>query len=342
MDSVVGGALLGSAVAEATPDAAVGGADSGPQRMPIWIKAIGVHTPPGVPIDKRMQEEVGLSDFDARLFRRMYGFSHVARDPHATETELLVRAIADLPNRDSWLPRVKHVIRARTTRSPSPYPQSALADTMMAVGLTHVPAFSMADQACATGIQALDVAGDLLADEDPEALVLLLAGEKCYGDVGRVMRNMAVLGEATVAVLIGSQGPGSKVLSDCIRTHPLLDTGLLLGPEAMEEFTQTVGPAMFEAASTAVGRMPDSRLPVDGYVAASVNKVATLGMAERMGIDPANVVLSNVAQLGHCFSADVFINLKSGLDEGTIRKGQRVLLSSVGVGSTYGAAVIEV
>lgn len=323
-------------------DSVVGGADAGAARVPIWIQAIGVHTPPGIPIDKKMQEEVGMSDFDARLFRRMYGFSHVARDPDATETQLLVRAIEDLPDRETWLPRVRHVIRARTTRSPSPYPESALTATLAHVGLEAVPAFSMTDQACATGMQALDVAGDLLADEAPDALVLLLAGEKCYGEVGRVMPNMAVLGEATAAVLIGSQGPGSRVLSDCMRTHPLIDTGLLLGAEAMQEFIEIVGPAMFEAAATAVSRLPDARVAVDGYVAASVNKVATLRMAERMGIDPVNVVLSNVAQLGHCFSADVFINLKSGLAEGTIHKGQRVLVTSVGVGSTYGAAVIEV
>lgn len=329
---------------EANPlnDAAVGGEDTGAERVPIWIRAIGVHTPPGVPIDQKMEDDVGLSDFDARLFRRMYGFNQVARDPHASETQLLVRAIEDLPDRETWLPRVRHVIRARTTRSPSPYPDSALHDTLAHVGLASVPAFSMADQACATGIQALDVAGDLLADEDPDALVLLLAGEKCYGEVGRVIRNMAVLGEATAAVLIGSQGPGSRVLSDCVRTHPLSDTGLLLDDTVMEEFIETVGPAMFEAAWTAMQRLPDNRVPVDGYVAASVNKVASLRMADRMGIDPANVVLCNVAQLGHCFSADIFINLKSGLAEGTIRKGQRVLVTSVGVGSTYGAAVIEV
>lgn len=323
-------------------DPVVGGADTGAERVPIWIRDIGVHTPPGVPIDKKMQEEVGMSDFDARLFRRMYGFSHVARDPEATEAELLVRAIEDLPDRESWLPKVRHVIRARTTRSPSPYPESALTVALAEVGLASVPTFSMTDQACATGIQALDVAGDLLADEDPDALVLLLAGEKCYGEVGRVIPNMAVLGEATAAVLIGSQGPGSRVLSDCVRTHPLTDTGLLMGAEAMQEFIEVIGPAMDEAARTAVSRLPDARVPVDGYVAASVNKVATLRMAENLGIDPANVVLSNVAQLGHCFSADVFINLKSGLSEGTIHKGQRVLVTSVGVGSTYGAAVLEV
>lgn len=311
----------------------------------LTIERIGVHRPPGVPIDEAMRVELGMSRFDYKLFRRMFGFDQVARDPAATESELLLRAVRDIPDLDEWLPHVTTVIRARTMRDPSPYPHNALIDVLRGLGLdtSRVNAFSMSDHACATGIRALEVADDLLRNEaDPEARVLLLAGEKCYGKVGRLMQNMAILGEATAAVVLRRGGEGPRVLNHQVETEPQALSDLVLDEATLTEFADMLGSSLERVAHDVIAKTGLVASDIDAYVASIVNRWATLTMAEKFGIARDKVVLSNVADLGHCFSADVFINLASGLQEGILEPGDIALLTSVGVGSSYGAALVQV
>ena len=69
------------------------------------------------------------------------------------------------------------------------------------------PSTALSDRV-ASAMLAIDLAGRLLAaDEDPDALALILAGEKAFTRDAQVLPGISVFGEAAAACLVRSQGP---------------------------------------------------------------------------------------------------------------------------------------
>jgi 3-oxoacyl-[acyl-carrier-protein] synthase-3 len=51
--------------------------------------------------------------------------------------------------------------------------------------------------------------------------------------------------------------------------------------------------------------------------------------------------LDNLADLGHCFGADAFLNYRSASDAGRLKPGDHYVMTAVGLGATFSAMVFE-
>ena len=76
-------------------------------------------------------------------------------------------------------------------------------------------------------------------------------------------------------------------------------------------------------------------------------RAAELGIAtvieaagDKLGLDPEKVVL-NIDRLGNTAAASIPIGLAEAAEDGRLRRGDLVLLSSVGAGMTWGSALIR-
>ncbi|MDF2807909.1 MAG: 3-oxoacyl-ACP synthase, partial [Cellulosimicrobium sp.] len=69
--------------------------------------------------------------------------------------------------------------------------------------------WTLTQHACASALLAVDVAGRLLAaDRDPDALALVLTGEKAFSPGSRLIEGTTIMGEGTAAVLVAADGAG--------------------------------------------------------------------------------------------------------------------------------------
>ena len=59
------------------------------------------------------------------------------------------------------------------------------------------------------------------------------------------------------------------------------------------------------------------------------------------GIERARLWCRNVAKIGHTLAGDNFINLRDAIDDGSVQRGDRLLLFSYGYGAHWTALALE-
>src|SRR6185437_8465442 len=132
----------------------------------------------------------GLTPMQVKVFRRYHKLGEVRRDPGGGLIDLLRAAIAGLEGLRGREKQVRYVVHARTFPSVVPYPLHPVHDLCREFGLAQASAFSVGHHACASGLFALDVVGRLLAaDPDPDALALVVAGEKTFTAEAEILRD---------------------------------------------------------------------------------------------------------------------------------------------------------
>ncbi|MGW3228015.1 3-oxoacyl-[acyl-carrier-protein] synthase III C-terminal domain-containing protein [Kitasatospora sp. NPDC001095] len=306
------------------------------------ISAVASHRPTTVPL-ARLQRDVGMSDGQLRQYERYYGLAEVCREPGEGETRLLQRAVAALAELRGRESDVRYVLQARTMPSPMPYPHTSTAPLLEELGLRHATGFVVSQHACASGLLALDMAGTLLAaDGDPDALALVLAGEKVGSRQSQSIPGVTVMGEATAAVLLSASGTGDRLLGYAAHTHSRFhDQFLMEDPEAAKEFQALYAPALCEVVRAALDQAGCTLDEVALVLPHNVNRLSWVAVCRMLGVPMTRVYLDLVARTGHCFCADPFVNLQQATQEGRLAAGDRYVMTSVGLGATFAAMVLE-
>jgi 3-oxoacyl-[acyl-carrier-protein] synthase-3 len=306
------------------------------------LEAVAVHLPRDtVPIEA-VGERIGLTPRQLRLFRRFHGLDQVRLDPDGTLLDLLGGALDALPELRGREHRVRFVLHARSMPVAAPYPVNPLHQLLDRHGLTGANAFTVTHHACAVGLLAIDLAGRLLSSEpDPDALALVLAGEKTFTRDAQLVPETAIFGEGTAACLVRAEGPRNRVLSYAVRQRPDFDGRLAEDPQLLvryqREYPETMAAAI-EAALDQAGVALDGLALVLPH---NVNQVSWRALCRRLGYPLEKVVLDNVASVGHSFAADAFINLHTATTRGLLQHGDRYLIAASGIGATFSAMVVE-
>src|SRR4051812_18792556 len=167
------------------------------------LVAVSAHLPRTVSVSD-LQDSLGLNDLQVRRFTRLYGLAEICQAPEESEVDLLLAAAGKLDGLAGQEERVRYVIRAKGLRTTAPYPVIPVQQVRDALGLHHATTLSVADHGCATGLLALAGAGTLLAaGGDPDALALILAGDKTFSPFNQWVADVSIMGEGMAAVLVG-------------------------------------------------------------------------------------------------------------------------------------------
>ena len=79
---------------------------------------------------------------------------------------------------------------------------------------------------------------------------------------------------------------------------------------------------------------------LDLFVSHQANRRIILSATERLGIDPGKVII-NIERFGNTTAATIPLALKDAVSAGRLKKGDLVLLASVGAGFTVGAVLLR-
>ncbi|GAA3057582.1 3-oxoacyl-[acyl-carrier-protein] synthase III C-terminal domain-containing protein [Actinokineospora globicatena] len=303
---------------------------------------VAAHLPPDRVSLEELAPRFGLTERQVRLFRRFHGLDQVCLDNDGTLFDLLVAATDGLETLRGNEHRVKYVLYARGMPVAVPYPNNPLRDLCAKLGLDHALSFTVTHQACATGLLALDVAGRLLAsDPDPEALALVVSGEKTFTPDAMLVPETAVFGEGAAAALVAADGPNDRVLSIATSVRGDFDGRLIIDPELAARFQYEYPRLLSEVLLAAVDRAGLTLDDIAVVLPHNVNSVSWRRVAKRIGYPVEQVLLDNVPVTGHSFAADPFLNYRTALDRGRLRPGERYLVGAAGLGATFSAMVFE-
>jgi 3-oxoacyl-[acyl-carrier-protein] synthase III len=294
-----------------------------------------------VPIEE-LGDSLGLHKYVVRMFRNIHGFDRVHEDP-ALDLFGLVAAAGALVVRTLPDPGViRYLLFAHTVLDVTPSHIDAADVLRQALGLTGVEAFGVSHQHCASGLAAIDIAGELLrADGDPAARALVLTGEKPVTARFRVVNNTTILGEASTACLVGAGGAGDVVRSYATKTQVLFSDGVYLSEDRVQEFHDHYVPFLIETIIRAVERAGVTLDDITMLVPHNVSRLLWLNTLKELEFDRSRVYFDNIPRYSHCCCADPFLNYASLRREGRLAGGGLYLLTSVGMGATYSAMVVE-
>lgn len=97
---------------------------------------------------------------------------------------------------------------------------------------------------------------------------------------------------------------------------------------------------MSEAAETVLARNSITGKDLNCFIPHQANKRIILSTAERLGL-PLERVIINIDRFGNTTAATIPMAMKTATDEGSLKKGDLVLLASVGAGFTVGTTLLR-
>lgn len=307
------------------------------------LQRVVAHVPDRFVAVEDVAATVGMSRFQARMFRRIHGLDRLSLVPEADLFELVAtpaRALLDAVPDVAVSIRYLVFAHCVTCLTPSSVvPAERLRDIL---GLADADAFSVTHVNCVSGFEALDVAGELLrAGDDPQARALLLAGENPAAVLVRVIPRVGLLGHASAACLIGLDGPGGRVLSYAVHTAGEFAESWLLDPTRWAMFDDTYHARVIDVIHEALAGAGLCLADVTMVIPHNINMSSWLRLCAKLGLRRDRVFLDNVPRYSHTYSSDVFLNLNTMGERGLLVAGGRYLMVAVGLGATYSAMVLE-
>ena len=293
-----------------------------------------------VPIED-LADLLDLTPMQVQVFRRYHRLGEVRRDRDGTLLDLLRRAVANLTLLRGREHQVRYVLFARTFPVVVPYPLNPLHELCRENGLDHANAFTVTHQACASGLLALDIAGRLLAaDRDPDALALVLAGEKTFTNETNMVPETSIFGEGASACLVSADGPRDRLLAYAASLRGEFDGE---EPEVAASFQREYHrPAgRGDPRRGGPGRAGYRRDQPDPAAQRQLRCVEAGLPLDR--VPARQVVLDNVATSGHVFCADAFINYQTAARRSCLHPGEHYVMAAAGAarGATFSAMVFQ-
>ncbi|MDT0543278.1 3-oxoacyl-[acyl-carrier-protein] synthase III C-terminal domain-containing protein [Streptomyces lonegramiae] len=184
--------------------------------------------------------------------------------------------------------------------------------------------------------------GDLSPQKDDSGSVLLLTGDRVARPRQGVIPGIAVVADAAAACVVGPQVPGDRLLGSAFRTYGRFYRSLGgADPDREREYTRFYAPALAAVIEEALGEAGTGLDGVRWIVPHNVNRLSWKGVAKELGIPFSQVFLDNLPRLGHANCSDPYLNLASLRASGRLGPGDTYVLATVGLGATFGAAVLE-
>src|SRR5262249_41921771 len=97
---------------------------------------------------------------------------------------------------------------------------------------------------------------------------------------------------------------------------------------------------MVEVCETILQRNGVKGQEIDVFLPHQANQRIITATAERVGLRPESVII-NIGQYGNTTAATIPLAMQTALDQGKLKKGDLVLLASVGAGFTIGATLLR-
>lgn len=284
---------------------------------------------------------VGADDRLMWTFRRFYGLSSVRRAPDQNLKDLLIAAARNLTELRGNEHRVRYVVAARTCATVTQVGEQPVEDACVALGLSNAVVFTLTQHACASGLLAVRLAGEMLdADGDPDALALVLVGEKVFSPELEMIPESTVMGESTAACLVTPGGHRDELLGYATRTLGQYCDGFppfALDPNFLKDHNDLLAGVMRDACRHAGVDIADLAL----ILPHNVNRLSWSWTCRVLDVPLDRVFLDNIPVTGHCFAADPFVNYVHARAAGRLNPGDLYLMASVGLGATFSAAVLR-
>ncbi len=321
------------------------------------ISAVGAYVPPGVLTNADLEKLVATND---QWITERTGIRerHIVTPGTATSDLAVEAAKACLARRGLAAADLDAIIVATVTPDMM-FPATACL-VQEKLGAPHAWGFDLS-AACSGFLYALQV-GAKLIESGAHQHVLVIGAD--------VMSSIVDYTDRSTCILFGD-GAGAVLLEPCVDSEiGLIDfvheidgsgasalnmpAGGSLHPtthatlDAKQHFVHQDGGSVYKVAVRKMAELSERVLAandltgadIDTFIPHQANRRIIEATADRLGMDLARVVI-NIDRYGNTTAATIPLAMDTALAEGTLKKGNLVLLASFGGGYTIGATLLR-
>jgi 3-oxoacyl-[acyl-carrier-protein] synthase-3 len=321
------------------------------------ISAVGAYVPPGVLTNADLEKLVATND---QWITERTGIRerHIVTPGTATSDLAVEAAKACLARRGLAAADLDAIIVATVTPDMM-FPATACL-VQEKLGAPHAWGFDLS-AACSGFLYALQV-GAKLIESGAHQHVLVIGAD--------VMSSIVDYTDRSTCILFGD-GAGAVVLEPCEQdevglidfVHEIdgsgasalnMPAGGSLHPtthatlDAKQHFVHQDGGSVYKVAVRKMAELSERVLKnndlqgsdIDTFIPHQANRRIIEATADRLGMDLARVVI-NIDRYGNTTAATIPLAMDTALAEGTLKKGNMVLLASFGGGYTIGATLLR-
>ncbi len=321
------------------------------------IKSLATYVPPRLLTNADLEKLVDTTD-EWIMQRTGIRERHIV-DPGVATSDLAREAALEAISRAGLAPTDIDLIIVGTVTPDMLFPSTACL-VQHKIGATRAWGFDLS-AACSAFTYALTVGSQMVA-AGAATNVLVIGADVMSSLIDYTDRATCVLfGDGAGAVVLGvsddptvgildfeHQVDGSGGPSLCMPAGGSLRPASSETVEQRLHFVKQEGQAVFKFAVRNTGEVCERLLRRNGVTAASLdlfvshqaNRRIIMSAAERIGL-PEEKVVVNIDRFGNTTAATIPLALNDALTSGRLKKGDLILLASVGAGFTVGSVLVR-
>ncbi len=323
--------------------------------MHVAIVGTGHHTPDVVLTNDELVRRFGL-DVDAKWIEEQTGIRqrHWLRDGETT-SDLVERAARAILEATGTRAGEVDLFVLATVSPDHPSPSTATIAARK-LGL-RCPAFDIS-AACAGFLYALEIGDNAIRAGGKKRVLVIAADARSRYVDPKNRRGVVLFADAAAGVLLApSAAPGFVALHTGAEGRARMGAWIPAGGAAMPTTPATIAEGAHylqvdgkreifdvflgytrETCNAVLDAAGLSLADIDLFVTHQGNARLVEHIVAGLGVDPERA-LNTIAMHGNVSGATVPLALSEAVASGRVKKGSRVLLTSVGAGYTFGAAI---
>lgn len=290
-----------------------------------------------------IHEQLGISKLQAKVFHDFYGLRNIAIAHNESLEALLVQAIKKITEGSLIRPdEIDYVIFAHTSLTQSPHSYGVLRRVMHQCELTNSNYFGINLNKCASAIEALIVAKNLLSNNPSAKNALVISGDIAFTNQQRYLQNASIAGDAAAAMFLSNQqlsDKGFRLIATSKVVYPEFYEGAWLSKSQSKKFEDEFPSMMASVINESLLTSKLSLKDIQYILPHNVNFPIWKSITSKLGCEFTKVYCENIGKYGHCFSTDFMINLASV--KPLVSANEYVVAASVGFGLTFVSAVFQ-
>ncbi len=323
----------------------------------MYIRSLATYVPPRLLTNADLETMVDTTD-EWILQRTGIRERHIV-DPGVATSDLAKEAALEAIRKAGLTPDDIGVIVVGTVTPDMMFPSTACL-VQHKIGAHHAWGFDVS-AACSAFTYALTAGSQLVAAGCHEH-ALVIGADVMTSIIDYKDRSTCVLfGDGAGAVVVSAAAAGEPCIIDF--EHEVdggggpalcMPAGGSLRPPTHETIDQRLhyvkqdGQAVFKFAvrkTEEIARriMQRNNISADDlslFVSHQANRRIIMSASEKLGIDPSKVII-NIERFGNTTAATIPLALNDAVNEGRLKKGDLVLLCSVGAGFTVGSILLR-
>ncbi|OGO92650.1 MAG: hypothetical protein A3F10_00365 [Coxiella sp. RIFCSPHIGHO2_12_FULL_42_15] len=287
-------------------------------------------------------DRYNINSYEAKVYEKIYGLQEIPCAKGLTNQELIINPIRHLIESTKIdTNSIQYLIHAHTAKVITRFGRSVIRDVKTELGLDHAFAFGTSLNNCASVLNAFEMAGMLLKNEDKHVKAIVVTGERAFTPTIQVIPNTSIMGDAAAAALISLHHENNKLLHLEMATDGRYSQGIWLNEKDAYEFEKNYVSFLSETILRAVNKVNLTLEKISWILPHNVNRISWINVSKSLQFPIEKIYLKNIKKYAHCFGSDILINFSDVVEAGLLRSGDYYLMVTVGLGATFGVAVFR-